>query len=174
MQLSEAIAAGDVEAVRSLVAADPSLAGSRAVLLAKYRWEHEIADLLVSVGQPLDVFASAAVGQADRVRELVATDPSLVHARSDDGFTPLHLAAYFGGTEAARVLLDAGADADAVADNPMRVRPLHSAAAGRHAEIVRMLLDAGADRDAQQEGGFTALMAAEQNRDEATAALLRG
>lgn len=173
MRLSEAIEAGDLETVRALVADDPSLADSRAVILAKYRWEHEIAAELVAAGRPLDVFAASAVDRVDRARELLAADPGAATAVADDGFTPLHLAAYFGAVETARVLLAAGADPDAVAANPTRVRPLHSAAAGRHAEIVRMLLDAGADPAAEQEGGYTALTSAERNGDEDIAELVR-
>ena len=173
MQLSEAIEAGDLDAVRTIVAEDPSLADSRAVILAKYRWKHEIAAEIAAAGQPLDVFAASAVDQADRVRELLAAEPGLATATAEDGFTPLHLAAYFGAPAVARLLLDAGADPDAVATNPTRVRPLHSAAAGRHAGIVRMLLDAGADPAAEQEGGYTALMAAELNGDAEIAQMVR-
>ena len=50
-------------------------------------------------------------------------------SRGGDGFTPLHLAAFFGGADAVRAILARGADPDADADNPPGVRPIHSAAA---------------------------------------------
>ena len=65
----------------------------------------------------------------------------------------------------ARILLEAGADVDAVADNETHVQPLHSAAASRHLEVCRLLLAAGADVNARQAGGFTPLHAAAQNGD---------
>ena len=124
----------------------------------------------------LDVFEAAALGQGDRVRELVDEEPELVGAFTDDGFTPLHLAAFFGGVDAVRVLLARGADVDARAQNDTiapDATPLHCAAAARHVEIARLLLDAGADPNARQRSGHTALDAAEANGDEELAALLR-
>ena len=85
--------------------------------------------------------------------------------RSDDGFTALHFAAFFGTSGAAAVLLDAGADASAVAANEMRVQPLHSAAASRSTETARLLLAAGASPDAQQTGGYTPLHEAALHAD---------
>ena len=121
-----------------------------------------------------DVFEAAAFGVVPRLEELLARDPATIGKRAVDDFTPLHLAAYFGRTDAVALLVGAGADVDAEASNPFltRVRPLHSAAAGRHLECCRLLLGAGADVNAQQGGGFTALDAARQNRDDALIALL--
>ena len=83
--------------------------------------------------------------------------------RGGDGFTPLHLAAFFGGAEAVRAILARGADPDADADNTFGVRPIHSAAAvGDHAS-VRALLEAGADPNVEQQGGHTPLDAALHN-----------
>ncbi len=50
----------------------------------------------------------------ETARELIAGDPELVHARDDVGATPLHHAAYGGLCELALLLLDAGADVNAV------------------------------------------------------------
>ena len=55
----------------------------------------------------------------------------------------------------------------------MGVAPLHSAAAARNREAVRLLLEAGADANAIQQGGYTALDAAEHHEDAEMAALLR-
>ena len=82
----------------------------------------------------------------ESLRELLANDPSLVHAVKDDryGGTGLHLAAHRGHTEAVRLLLERGADPNArdIGDNAY---PLHFAAGAGHLEIVRALLDAGGD-----------------------------
>jgi ankyrin repeat protein len=177
-ELFAAIEAGDDERVRALVAEDASLANARnpdglsAVLAAKYRWEHEIAKSLVDAGAELDVFDAAATGRVDVLRRLLAEDGSLAAARSPDGFTALHYAAYFGDGPTVAVLLEAGADPSAVAENPMRVQPLHSAATSRNVEGARLLLDAGADPNAEQQDGYLPLDSARQNGDEAMQDLL--
>ena len=62
------------------------------------------------------MFEAAALGYADRLAEELETG-GRAQAVSADGFTALHLAAYFGKAEAARRLLDAGAEVDAVSQN---------------------------------------------------------
>ena len=92
-------------------------------------------------------------------------DPALIAAHSTDGWTPLHLAAFFGHKELAIRLLERGAEVDARSANAMKNTPLHAATAGRKTELVKLLLDEGADTNARQEGGWTALHAAAQNGD---------
>lgn len=136
------------------------------LLQAVYRRDTEARDAILATRQAADVFEAAAVGDTARLGALIDGDPSLVAAVAEDGFTPLHLAAFFGWSDAVRLLLARGAPLEAVAENPMRVRPLHSGAASGDTEIVRLLVDAGADVDATQEGGFTALHAVAQNGDD--------
>ena len=71
----------------------------------------------------------------------------LIATWSPDGWQPLHLAAYFGRVEAARLLLDADAPVSEPSRNPMAVHPLHAAAAGRHAELVWLLIASDAPVD---------------------------
>jgi ankyrin repeat protein len=136
-----------------------------AILDALYRGDREAAKA-AAAGSELDVLEAAALGDADRVRELVSGDPELADLRSPDGFTALHYAAFFGTADAARVLLEHGADPGAVAQNDMRVQPLHSAAAVDANETARLLLDAGADPNAVQEGGFRPIDAAVHNAND--------
>jgi ankyrin repeat protein len=170
--LIDAVNAGDAAQVAELVSADPSLANARdasgvsAILLARYRSDRAVTDALLAADPDLDVFEAAALGYADRLAEDLATDASRATAVSADGFTALHLAAYFGKAEAARLLLDAGADPDATSTNAMRVQPLHSAAAGRHVEICRVLLAAGAAVNAVQRDSSAPLHAAAQHGDD--------
>jgi ankyrin repeat protein len=177
MELIAAVKAGDTAAVERLLARDPELAAQReddvpAVRIALYHRQPEVLAALLAAQPPLDGFDHAALGWADDLRRDVAEDAELARRRSADGFTALHFACFLGGAAATAVLLEAGADPDAEADNETHVRPLHSAAAARDSESARLLLAAGADPDARQAGGFTALQAAAHGDDEATAALL--
>jgi ankyrin repeat protein len=88
---------------------------------------------------------------------LVTADASLTGAYSDDGFTALHFAAYFGATDAMAALLDAGASTEAVTKNFLTNMPLHAAAAGGRIEACRLLLERGADVNARQHGGYSVL-----------------
>lgn len=171
MTLFAAIEAGNGPEIRAILAADPTLAGSRhpsgvsAVLWARYRGRGEVLDAILAAEPSLDVFDAAALGRLDRLAELVAVDPAAANAWSADGFTPLGLAAFFGHPPAVRLLLDHGADVHAVARNAMRVQPIHAATAAHDAESVRLLLEAGADPNAEQQEGWTPLMAARRNGD---------
>jgi ankyrin repeat protein len=177
-QLIAAVRAGDAERVRALVEEDRALAaatdeeGAPAVRVALYHRQRAVLDVLLEAEPPLEDPDVAAVGDVRELRRRLARDAALVRARTPDGFTPLHFAAFFGGVDAVDALLDAGADPNVVAENPTRVRPLHSAAAARDVAAAERLLAGGADPDARQQGGFTALHAAAQHDDEELAAAL--
>ena len=86
-------------------------------------------------------------------------------AEEDDGATALQQA--FGDPEQVRLLLAAGADANARLSE--RAEPVLCSAVRRNAdiEVLRLLLSAGANIDAQDGEGETALIAAvRQGRDE--------
>jgi ankyrin repeat protein len=165
--LFAAIAANDAARVRALLAAQPDLAGARTadgvstVRYAYYYGHRELAPLLLAAGYTPDIFDAAALGDAARLRDVLAAQPELARAYSGDGFTALHYVAFFSGDEAAaRALLDAGADPNAVARNRQRVTPLHSAMPARHDTVARLLIERGADVNARQQRGATALMEA--------------
>jgi uncharacterized protein len=139
------------------------------VLAALYQGKREEAE---SLAGELDVLEAAALGRLDVLRIHLEGDPDALSARTPEGFTALHLAAFFGGAPAVRVLLAAGAPADADADNERSVRPLHSATASRDHDAVRALLEAGADPNVRQQGGYTPLLQAAHADDPELAELL--
>jgi ankyrin repeat protein len=151
-----------------------------AVLQAIYRGDREEAERLAE-GKELDVFEAAALGRTDRLRELLDEDPGQASAFGDDGFHPLGLACFFGHTDAARLLLDRGADVNALARNEhIQTAAIHAAAASGDAgsdettryELVELVLEHGADPNLEQGGGFRAIDAARQNGDARVEALL--
>lgn len=165
----ESVKKGDMDAVQSAVAEDPALpsllneAGQTAFLLAKYYRQEQMAAYLFEVHPALDLFEACAGGQMSIVERDIAASPESLNARSTDGWTPLHLAAFFGHADLALYLLAQSAPVDARSTNAMKNTPLHAAAAGSKANLVRVLLEHGANANATQEGGWTALHAAAQN-----------
>ncbi len=143
-ELFEAIRAGDSAKIAALVEADPSLA----------------------------IFAASIQGDCAQLETLLAANRYLVSAFSTDGWTPLHLASFFGKIDAVRLLLNKGAKVDTRSTNPMSNHPLHAAAAGRHANVIKLLIDHGASVNARQHGGWTPLQAAAQNGDLESARVL--
>ena len=177
-ELFLAITEGDVDTVRKLVSEDPSLASARdgsglpVVLLALFHQQREAADVLLAAEPELGVLEAAATGRADRLRALLEADPESINERTPEGFTPLGVAAFLGGPDVVRVLLEHGADPDDDADNQFGVRPVNAAAASHDRETMRLLLEAGADPNMRQRGGFVPLHEAAHSDDADMAHLL--
>jgi ankyrin repeat protein len=164
--LIAAIQNREIDTIRIMLAEHPGLADGRTdsgvslVLTALYLGNPEAAEVIADQKSSLDLPEAVAMGRAKQVEEMLSSGGHAVRAYTPDGFTPLHLAAFFGRSELFNLLTETGADVNAIADNPSKVRPIHSAAASRNAAAVRELLALGADPDAQQHGGYTALQSA--------------
>ena len=151
------------------------------ILQALYRGEEDRARELAR-GTKLDLFEAAALGETARVRQLLDDDPALANAFGADGFHPLGLACFFGRLDAARLLLERGADVAALSRNEhIQTAAIHAAAASGETgadeatryELVKVVLDHGADPNLPQAGGFRAIDAARQNGDERLERLLK-
>src|ERR1700716_511401 len=127
--------------------------------------DREGAKGLVAANPALAIFSAALFGDFAEIEGLLAGNRSLVNAVSPDGWLPLHLAAHFGHVDAARTLLNKGAQVNSCSTNASRNMPLHAAAAGRSHAVAKLLLDAGADSNPRQHGGWPPLHAAAQNGD---------
>ena len=151
---------GNTSRAIDLLAEHPALAGARAasgetpLMAALYRGHHALVDALVAAGVTLDVFAAAAIGQMDALERALRM-PGAVNAFAYDGWTPLHLAAFFGRRAAAERLLSSGADLNAVSRNALRNTPLHAAVAGGHVDVSVLLIEAGAGVNVSDAGGHT-------------------
>ncbi len=152
---------GNRDTLKRLLAEDPAIvnvrmaSGETPLMAALYRGHLNFVEALVDAGAALDVFAAAALGRADVLEQLIAGNPSLVRAHAYDGWTPLHLAAFFGQRSALERLIAAGADLNAISNNALRNTALHAALAGKHEEVALLLIGAGADVTIADSGGHT-------------------
>jgi ankyrin repeat protein len=134
------------------------MAGPTPLLAAVYRADRATVEQLLVTGVTPALYEAAALGDAARIRALARAMPAAVGERSPDGWTPLHLAAYFGHGDAVDALLEARADVRAYSANDEGNTALHAALAGRRdRRIVNRLLASGADVDARAAGGYTPL-----------------
>jgi uncharacterized protein len=176
----ELLRAGDADGLRRLLEQDPAAAeardsnGTSLLMHSIYRGRRDLADLIASKKQALDIFEATALGRLDRLKQCLRDDASAIDSRSKDGFTALHFACFFGQPEAARLLIESGAAVDAVAANSTQVMPLHSAASARNLEAARLLLEHGAPGivNARQQAGWVPIHAAAQNGDRPMVELL--
>jgi ankyrin repeat protein len=152
---------GDASGVRELVAREPAAAaahdedGLSALMRAAYRG----GDVFAAVREadpPLGAFDRIMVGESSGL-----PGPS---DWSPDGFTGLHLAAFAHNAAAARALLEAGADPDAIATASFaRVTPLGTCAFANAPEVARVLLEHGADPTISEIDGGAPLDVARRN-----------
>ena len=177
--LFDAVKTGDVQRVKALVSMTPGLASARLstgespLMAALYRDHHEVVAELLDAGAEVDVFAAAATGRTEDLGRSLH-DAEALNAYAYDGWTPLHLSAFFGHVEAARILLDAGADVNAISQNSLTNTPLHAATAGKHPEVALLLLSRGAKSDTVDAGGYTPLQIASQNQMETVVQRMTG
>jgi hypothetical protein len=106
-----------------------------------------------------ELLDAARGGDAARVRELLRKGAN-VNARTENGITPLHWAAFWGHVDFVRLLLEHGAEVNAREENGWT--PLHVAALTGHAEVARLLLERGADPSIRDRDGRTPLDAARE------------
>ena len=111
----------------------------------------------------IDIFQAAAAGDLKALADLLNSHRDSINSFSNEGWTPLHLAAHYGHLRAAQLLLEFGADPDLRSRNTLDNIPLHAAVAGNHLELVKLLLVREININSRQHGGWTALHGASQN-----------
>ena len=176
-EMVAAVKSRDATRVAALLDQDAGLVNARTeegetlILMAVYNGAREVADMLLARGAQLNLWEAAAVGNLSRLQASLAEDPTLLNAYSHDGWTALHLTAFFGHEAAAAYLLAEGADPRAYSKNGMGNTALHAAMAGRHSVLARRLVTAGADVNARDSAGWIPLHHAAYNGDLAMAQL---
>lgn len=170
-QLMAAAKEGDTDTMLVLLQGHPELLnatmenGESPLTAAMYYGKQNSVELLLQMGVSVTIHEAAMLGDTDTIAYLLDQEPSLLEAFSFDGWTPLHLACFFGGYEAVELLLQRGANVNLPSRNEMANCPIHAAAAGKRTLIVKLLLEYGTDPNVQQHGGWTPLHQAANNFD---------
>jgi ankyrin repeat protein len=169
---------GDHDRLAALLDVDPTLAtassmlGAQPIHAAHYGGHGRVVELLVARGVEIDFFLASELGMVDRLRDALEADRTLASAFSAAGSTALHRSCYWGQTEVARLLLERGADPNAVTrDSFLQIAPLGCAVATPDVpnpsdredvvlELVRLLIASGATVNARRRDGLTALHSA--------------
>src|SRR4029453_10287945 len=123
----------------------------------------EIVNLLVARGAALSLFEACAAGEIERVERTL--NASTINAYSADGWTPLHLAAFFGHPKITEMLLAQHADVTARSRNANGNTPLHAALAGNHKLVAGLLIGRGGDVNATDAAGWRPLHLAAANNN---------
>lgn len=172
--LFDAVKNGDEGAALAIVDAEPSLidsyfGGVSPIRAAIYNGNKDLATKIAERAAMLTLHDAAALGRADQIKHLEGE----ANTFSQDGFTPLTLAAAFGNAETVAALILLGAEMELFSTNPnIKVAPIHAAAFGMNASAIETLINSGANPSLKAEGGFTALHSAAQNGDKASATVL--
>jgi hypothetical protein len=147
----DAVARNDADAIDSLLTDDAMLIEARSgwqlyrplFFAIQGRLESAI-DVLRRHGATLDVFEAAALGNVAELRSLLSRSLELANARREHcDATPLHAAR--GSVDAARLLIEAGAQVNAIDSEKQRLMPLHGRAEHGDVDMVDLLLHHGAD-----------------------------
>jgi ankyrin repeat protein len=167
--LEEYILTGNAIELHALLNSNPKLAMQKTsqlispLLLCCYYKKPELADIIIKHIPEISIFEASAIGKNDYVINALSENAGLIHEFSEDGFTPLSLASYFGNEDVIRTLLLNGADPNIPSRNGFNVYPIHSAVASNYTMIAKMLLEAGADINVVQKSGATPLHSAASN-----------
>ena len=123
-----------------------------------------VTALIVACGQitksaaaepDVDIWKAAASGNIEAIKQHLETGTDVNAKESAGGGTPLLVAATFGRADAAKLLIEKGANVNARSNDGATA--LHGAAFFCHTEIVRLLLGKGAVVDAKNIRGETPL-----------------
>lgn len=157
---------GEVDKVVALISNHPEILDqkdeneSSGLLMIAYSGLGKAFEIAKTLKKSFTFHESIICGKIEEVKASIAENKDAVNTYSEDGFTPLSLAAFFDQTAIAKLLLENGANPNLFAKNPSKVNALHSAVAKENIELVELLLENGANVNATQMQNVTALHSA--------------
>ncbi|MGJ4751752.1 ankyrin repeat domain-containing protein [Leptospira kmetyi] len=160
-EIFQAIASGQKAKVIGLLKRDPELfqsvteEGITPVLFSLYYGKLDISKEIYDLNSERNLFEAAALGDLEQTKRIVASSPETINSLSKDGWSALHLAAYFGHLEIVKFLVASGADLSLTSKSKLSYgnTALHSAVATGKKAVVELLLEKGADANALQNPG---------------------
>lgn len=122
-----------------------------------------------------DIIKATKVGDIEKARLILDTDPTLINATDQEGTTPLHFACWKGYIELARLFLERGASLSVENEGNMHWggTPLHAAAHANNRAAAALLIEKGADVNHVSKNGRTPLQETELHSATAVAKLLK-
>jgi len=163
-ELLTAAQKNDLAKASAILDRNPSLLRMRTpngtlVLTATFYGASDVLKLLLArtPEDALNLYEAATVGNARRLKTILGQSRVRVNEANEEGFDPLGLAAFFGHSEAVKVLLEHGADVNQKPPSRFANTAVDSAVAGDHADVVRILLAAGANPNVRSEANYTTL-----------------
>jgi len=103
---------------------------------------------LLAQGAEYSLSVAAAMGDRERVEQILAVDPDAVHRLDTARVSPLARAARGGYLSIVQLLLDRGADPNRPEECAPEGRALYEACCGNHRELAQLLLERGANPNA--------------------------
>lgn len=101
----------------------------------------------------VDIHTAIVTDDLDALKQHIAAGSNINEKDPFGGSSPLISAAVFGKSEAAKILIDAGADLNF--QNNDGATPLHTSSFFCHKDIVELLLEKGADKTIRNSFGMT-------------------
>ncbi len=124
-----------------------------------------------------DFFQAIEQGDVQTVEKSLHYDTNLCNAEDGNGLTALAVAAHYGHLDVVQLLLNFGADINALSNSKVSYipsnTPLHAAIAGtKSMKVITFLLDQGANVHIPDSSGYTPLQIAAFDGDEVVTGLL--
>ncbi|MEO7190836.1 MAG: ankyrin repeat domain-containing protein [Vicinamibacterales bacterium] len=119
-----------------------------------------IIRFLLDHGATYDLTVAAALGDIERVTQILDTEPARIREARPSGRRPLSAAVEAGHDAIARLLLERGADPTWPEPTAPQGRSLHAAARAGNFEMVKLLLAHGADPNSGVDSSGNAMGAA--------------
>ncbi|GGD91395.1 ankyrin repeat domain-containing protein [Maribacter cobaltidurans] len=135
--------------------------GSSGLMMIAYSGLEKAFEQAIELRKSFSFYEAIVCGKTDIVNDYLNKPGfDLLNTHSNDGFTPLSLAAFFNQTKIAKSLVELGADPNLSATNPSKVNALHAAMAKENYELCKLFIENGADVNAVQMQNVTPLHSA--------------